>query len=104
MKLNGWQRTGIIATVVWIPCMFFHTLDQEQVGQAQTYSAIRKSCIDSGQDLYECDKVYLDGLNRDFKRERTEALLKTFVPIPFMWLGAYAILGLIRWVKRGFAP
>lgn len=73
MKLNGWKRIGIIASVVWI------------LGAGLT-------------SLAELD--YLAGTPSS---DWSAAAFVTFAPVPLGWGFVYLVLFLVRWVKRGFA-
>lgn len=106
MKLNGWKRIGIIASVVWILGAGLYTNGALQESDRKAATAISLDCesyIAKGiTSLAECDKRSGDYLAGTYSREWMAAALVAFVPVPFGWGFVYLVLFLVRWVKRGF--
>jgi hypothetical protein len=115
MKLNGWKRIGIIASVVWTLGAGIHTYDSE-LGRASDWIADTHVRCDSSlpsdskdEGAYEsgyrkCNKEAEDSLALAISNARFSAALAAFVPVPFGWGLVYLALFLVRWVKRGFTP
>jgi hypothetical protein len=111
MKLNGWKRIGIIASVVWILGAGVHTYDSE-IDSASAFITSTHVACDSNLagktgDAYttsfnECNKQADDSLAIALNSARLEAALGAFVPVPLGWGFTYLVLFLVRWVKRGF--
>jgi hypothetical protein len=102
MKLNGWQRAGVVASLVWIPSAYYcaHRAaamdDRKFAGENLTtcdevYTTLRR-------DLSECQKNYESYLNATQASERTQALKVALTPVPIGWILGYATV----WIKRGF--
>lgn len=102
MRLNGWQRLGIIASVIWA---FVGGFWDNYIGiHAGDWVVQRLSfCFEHSADWKSC--------NADFDRDFGPAIADHWyvaafvglVPIPVAWLLVYALLGLWRWVRRGFS-
>jgi hypothetical protein len=105
-KLNGWQRIGVVASVVWILGAGFYTLDAVQESDSKTAVAAALECeshIPQGiTTLAECDKRMTDYEAETYSGEWADAAIVAFVPVPLAWGLAYLTLFLTRWIKRGF--
>jgi hypothetical protein len=111
MKLNGWKRIGIIASVVWIFGAWLHTNSTVLDRQSALIVSIHIAC-DSNlggktggaweKGFAQCNKQADESLAVAIKNARLEAALAAFVPVPLGWAFVYLVLFLERWVKRGF--
>jgi hypothetical protein len=111
MRLNGWKRLGIIASVVWILGAGTHTYDSEIDSDSDFIASTHVKC-DSDQvgktggdytaAFNECNKLAADSLALAISNDRFNAALVAFVPVPLGWGFADLVLFLVRWVKRGF--
>jgi hypothetical protein len=106
VKLNGWKRIGIIASVVWILGAGVCTLkiiDDTRIATASGFTLDCEKAPDGSlRASAECDKLsteYLAGTNYE---PWVEAAVTAFVPVPLGWGFTYLALFLVRWVKRGF--
>ena len=111
LKLNGWKRTGIIASAVWILGAGVHTYDSEIGSASRLIASAHVACdshlaAKSGDDytksFNECNKRADDSLALARTNAGLEAALVAFVPVPLGWVFTYLVLFLVRWVKRGF--
>jgi hypothetical protein len=101
MKLNGWKRIGIIASVVWILGAGVHTYDSE-IDSASGFIASTHVACDSDLagktgDAYtksfnECNKQADDSLPLALTNARLETALVAFVPVPLGWGFTYLVL------------
>jgi hypothetical protein len=106
MKINGWQRLGIIASAVWILGAGLCTLKAVGDIRITNTSGLTLSCEEapngSLQWSAECDALSKGYLAETKTDPWTEATVVAFVPVPLGWGSLYLILFLTRWVKRGF--
>ena len=111
-RLNGWQRIGIVLSVIWAigGGLWGNNIGIHEGG----WVASRLG------DCYAMRSIQPDGsVPRDtdwgpcieaFHRDWPEAIshhwpyaaIVGLVPIPFAWLMVYALIGLWRWIRRGF--
>lgn len=112
MKLNGWTRLGIIASVLWTPAAWVHTFDSEADRASASIASTHVACDDSlaggpgdarTKGFNECNKQADDSLALALTNARLDATFVALVPVPLAWGFAYLALFLVRWVKRGFA-
>lgn len=109
MKLNGWKRIGIVASVVWAIGGYFHEFHSVYDGALETYSTINTHCTERANDgasttKDECDREFELSLNETYHDAREAGIFAALVPIPLAWGAVYFALFLGRWVKRGFVP
>ena len=112
-RLNGWQRIGIVLSVLWIPVGHVWALKTLQPDRLPDwpYSALcqdaetRKPnpnyerCIDDAQKWYEGQ----DKLRKlDFEDAERLAPWFALAPIPVAWFTIYVFVWLGRWIRRGF--
>jgi hypothetical protein len=54
MRLNGWQRIGIVASVVWAisaPIYLDHAAQQDAL---ETFDRVHRACLDANTDFDRC--------------------------------------------------
>ena len=112
MKLNGWKRLGIIASVAWILGAGFHTYTSEMESASKGASFTHVVCDENlagktgdawKKGFDECNRQADELLSVGVSNARMDAASVAFVPVPLGWALAYLILFLARWVRRGFA-
>jgi hypothetical protein len=107
IKINGWKRIGIIASVVWMIGAGLYTHGALQKSDSKVAVAAALDCmsyIPNGiTSLAECDKRREAYNAETYSGEWIGAAVVAFVPVPFGWGFTYLILFLVGWVKRGFS-
>src|SRR6476469_11050538 len=101
MKLNEWQRLGIIASVIGgLACAWW--------GLKLRYDPIwagYSTCLSIAYDqpAYDgCEKLLHLQLADAEGQLWWIVLLTAIVPFALAWIIAYTLVGLVRWVRRGF--
>lgn len=102
--LNGWQRIGVIVSVIWFFYGFYWG-NEQGLHQGEWVSVRREVCLGlPNANFAACDQEF----NRDWPvaiaHHWDYALFFGLVPIPLGWIVAYAIVAIVRWVRRGFQP
>ena len=113
MRLNGWQRLGIIASVCWIIVggMWIngHVIDDLGADAVTSYrqclasrSVQADGSVPKDTDWAPCSASF----DKNFKSAVADhwlyATIYTLIPIPVVWLLAYGLMMLFRWVRVGF--
>jgi hypothetical protein len=115
-RLSGWQRVGIMLSVVWaIGAAIYETYAMEDRYNA-AFSAAYRPVYDRCRDTQDRELKALgrpNGIDCAEEAGRVasavpqqsawSAAIAVFVPIPIGWLFAYALIGLVRWIRRGFS-
>ncbi len=111
VKVNGWERIGIVASVVWILSAGAHTYQSEMDSASKGIASIHVACDSNlagktgnawDMGFSECNKQANEMLAEANTNAWFSAALFAFVPVPLGWGFAYLVLFLLRWVKRGF--
>ena len=122
-QLNGWQRIGVVLSVLWaIGGSFWgYTIGYHESGDSDRDFQV---CWDGAQNWYQ-NQYQIQGtprykasdLIRDQGKCRTEydkvkkdatstgtlyAALLAVLPIPLGWLAIYKFIALLRWIREGF--
>jgi hypothetical protein len=105
MRLNGWQRIGIVASVIWAIGAPIY-LDQAALQEASAaFSRYYEACRDvPSNDPDQCfqraGRVY-DTVPR-YHLLSANGAVAALVPVGLGWLLAYALVYLVRWIRAGF--
>jgi hypothetical protein len=107
MRLNGWQRIGIVASVIWAigaPIYMDHAAQREASDRfSESYESCRAfPTIDPNRCFEQASRLY-DNVQR-YTFSTPETAVVAFVPIVLGWLGVYALVYLVRWIRAGFKP
>lgn len=109
MKLNGWKRIGIVASVAWFLGAGGCTLIVRRDQDLRFAVALEDSCTkffvgaDRTNYLKQCMKQRDDYLASMSKDVWLNAVAVATVPVPLGWGFVYLTLLLVHWIKRGFA-
>jgi hypothetical protein len=102
VRLNGWQRIGIVLSVVWALVGYFlaNAYYSDMAAGYARFSTI--SCFSTPQiNIGECyiisemECLVAAGI-------WDNAVTASLVPVLLALLIAYAFIGLWRWIRRGF--
>ena len=101
-RLNGWQRIGIICSVLWLlgQAVSIYEGDVRQANLA--YSVDFNLCLETkAKSGVECGAEAQPNLDRTFDGYWMRVAILGAAPIPFLWLFAYALIGVVQWVRLG---
>jgi hypothetical protein len=110
VKLNGWQRIGIVASVTWILGAGLHTLNSEIEGASKAIASDHIECVSNlagmteearKKGFDECNKEASSAFSAAIVSARLEALMVALLPVPFGWGLGYLAPFLVSWVRRG---
>jgi hypothetical protein len=105
MRLNGWQRIGIVASVIWAIGAPIYLDNEAQSDAEKRYSRVYGSCRDVPSNEPELCAQRAGAAYGSVPRYHFTSANGTFValaPIPVGWLLTYALVYLIRWIRAGF--
>ena len=95
-RLNGWQRVGIVLSVVWVivggTWGWRHANDQTDANFRVCIAAIQ-----TASDLQSCRETRF----RALATKGNSAAFVALAPILVVWLLVYALVALVRWIRRG---
>jgi len=110
MRLNGWQRIGIVASVIWaIGAPFYLDQAAQQEASAvfsRNYNLCRDNPSNSSDRCYDQAKRLEKDIVPRYRLlppDTANVASVSLVPIVLGWLLAYALVYLVRWIWAGFA-
>ena len=96
-RLNGWQRIGIVLSVVWIIVGSYLAY-----GTIEAQLGLQEICA----DYPEANLGFCSTSSVQRRGSPTilwiEAGISILAPILIAWLMAYALIYLARWIRAGF--
>jgi hypothetical protein len=109
-RLNGWQRIGIVLSVVWAIGAAVYEInvinDRYYAAFGAAFRPVLNRCEDDpSKNGVNCAEVAGRAARAAVPTESSwNIAIAALAPIPFFWLIAYALVGLGRWITRGFKP
>lgn len=103
-RLNGWQRIGIVLSIVWI---FVGGFWGNNIGIHEGDWAVNlyRICLQTHSgDWGACSKQFNTDYVEAVKYHWYYGAFLAFVPIPIAWLIVYGLIALTRWIRTGFKP
>lgn len=102
-RLNGWQRIGIVLSVVWAIGALVYVW-QDHTARSATHQKLYYKCMFAPDgDTSLCD-ARDQALRSASRRVTVDLLTWSLAPIPIAWLLVWGLVALVRWVRRGFQP
>ncbi len=104
MRLNGWQRLGVVLSVAWLP-VGFYLANSYALKQGDWAIFLLQECLKLRADTSNCSAEF--GKNWAVAMEyhwQIVALLVAlpFVLLPILWYLFRGLRSVICWVVRGF--
>jgi hypothetical protein len=113
MRLNGWQKIGVVVSVcwfigggLWINGIVMDELGAPAVAEHRRCLAARSiqpdGMIPKDTDWGPCSERFTGAFSAAVAGHWYYAVAYTLIPIPIVWLIVYALVGLTRWIRAGF--
>ena len=113
VHLNGWQRIGIVLSVVWV---IVGGLWGNQFGRDELRAAVvaaHRRCLDERSvqpdgtipkdtNWGPCNQALSQDYPVAVQGQWWYAVAFAFIPIPIAWLTVYGFLALVGWIKVDF--
>lgn len=113
MRLNGWQRIGVVASICWFigGGLWINGIVIDEL--TAPVEADLKRCLES-RSIQPDGSIPKDTdwgpCNQKFSRDFVPAVANhwyyaaayTLIPIPIVWLMIYGLVVMGRWIKDGF--
>jgi hypothetical protein len=108
MRLNGWQRLGVVASVMWAIGAFLVGISGEN--RAWSYYKVCMRIVGDDDDAVRrskavdrCGVRYKNDAPAAIREQQAQAAFTALVPIPFAWFFTCVGIWIVRWIRRGFA-
>jgi hypothetical protein len=106
MRLNVWQRIGVVASFAWALGGGIHQWVAD-VNRASEFSSLTyRTCSELRADAHDynfapCTAQSLKDYKTFLAGSWEDATFTALAPIPLAWLLAYAAIGIVKWVLAG---
>src|SRR5215467_12008855 len=106
MRLNGWQRIGIVASVIWAIAapIYFDNVAENDARERfyMHYDLCRNNPSNSSDRCAEEADRWRNTVQRyRLFTDTANVAAVSLVPIPLGWLFAYILISLGRWIRAG---
>jgi hypothetical protein len=112
-KLNGWQRIGVVLSVVWAIGGVGWGFNIAYIDVEQNYSQCRAGAnalyihtanetSEWGKALEQCDLNHVNQNEDAAFYGSVHAVFIGLLPIPIGWFAVYKSIALLRWIREGF--
>ena len=102
MRLNGWQRIGVVLTALWLVGFGAPYLLSSLRDADRSASNALRLCLDYSDKYEDCSSRYEETIG-DYQRvELATWAIVVLAPVPLAWLLAFGGVWTTRWVRRGF--
>ena len=107
MRLNGWQRIGIVASVIWAigAPIYLDSVAQNEARERfkLSYGLCRDIPTNDPNRCSERASQQADTVQRyRLLTDKAIVAVVSLVPIALGWLLVYVLVGLGRWIRAGF--
>jgi hypothetical protein len=97
INLNGWQRIGVVVSVLWIVLAAAYSFKEISEGPFGTRFLTDVVTSKTDEDNPFRDKPFL-GVPVDTTLNLMKLCATAFVPIAALWIGGWAV----AWIAKGF--
>ena len=105
MRLNGWQRIGIVASVIWAigAPIYLDSAAEQKAGEnfSRYYELCRDNTSNDPNRCFELASRQYDLVER-YHLLSANGAVAALVPVGLGWLLAYALVYLVLWIRAGF--
>ena len=98
LRLNLWQRLGIVASIVWAAGAYLAEMSQQSEFAARIAF---DPCTAHDAWAYLHANCGVESYKAAMHDAWQAALQVALIPIPFVWLAVYIVIWTIRWVWAG---
>jgi len=109
-RLNGWQRAGLVLSILWAIGAGMHARNGDQEGAKSFADLSYKACTDQkllahDSDLSSCERERQANIAKWLNDGNSNANIAflALVPIPFGWLAGFILLYVVRAQIAGFS-
>src|SRR5579871_2141603 len=95
LRLNMWQRLGLVASVIWPIYAYFSDMGRQTKGLGELAFG---PCVRAGNPDITCGQSLYETLWRE---AMWNSVLAALLPIPLIWLLAYVVIWTLRWIWAG---
>src|SRR5262245_15419584 len=103
-RVNGWQRTGIVLSVVWVACASMWFIQQIPADQPAIASVYLQCIAEPDSHRSVCNARASSFANMVGSDVLAEWPWVALAPVFVLWILAYIVVWLGRWIVAPLAP
>ena len=105
MRLNGWQRIGVVLSIIWAVGAAEYERDR-QIEQGNELAEFRyRLCMETkSANANSCSEKLGKDLKKAVEPFWGNIAFYSLAPVVAGWVVIYLIIIIVRWVKTGFKP
>jgi hypothetical protein len=104
MKLNRWQRIGVVLSVLWMLGGAAYERKSQVDTATSSAQLTYKMCLDiGGEQIAKCSEEFAKNYAEFLKPYWIDVALRAFAPVLLGWLLVFIIIRVYRWIKAGEA-
>lgn len=107
MRFNGWHRSGIVLSIVWVLGVGIYQRNAELKRANEAVSSMFAMCVET--HLLSADKKSTDCLQETEKNRMIwlegswgNVAWLAFLPVLLAWSAVFLLVRVWRWVRAGF--
>lgn len=103
MRLNGWQRIGVVLSVIWALGSAIHVRQEQVANGYRLYQLQQSTCLNGDiSKSRECSEKHPLQEAMDASVQWSDVAFFAFGPVTAGWLALWIAVGVFRWIKLGF--
>ena len=104
MHVNGWQRVGVVLSVLWAIGAAIYIRSAQVQSADSLFKMEFSTCLnEQGSTIEACSNTVSLQHAMDITADWPDVAFFAFAPVIAGWLVAYIALKTFRWVKTGFS-
>jgi hypothetical protein len=105
MRLGGWQRVGIVISIIWMICAAIYQRHADIKHATNAANLTYQVCSESESFLKgerDCSKEFEKTWHLWLEGSWGNVAFVALVPVPLGWIIFCGLIGVSRWIRRGF--
>jgi hypothetical protein len=102
MRLNGWQRIGLVLSVLWVVGAAIHQRNKQVNAADALFQLQYDTCLDHAHKWKDCETVSF-GAAMDATANWPDVAFFAFGPAIAGWIVVLIAIRTFRWISDGFS-
>ena len=103
MRLNGWQRIGLVLSVLWVLGAAIHERNKQVNAADALFQLQYRICLGQADTMKNCGDTVLYQAAMDATASWSNVAFYAFGPVIAGWLVVLITLRIYSWVADGFS-
>lgn len=103
MRLNGWQRIGLVLSVLWVLGAAIHVRNEQVNAADKLFQSQYRMCLEQADPVKNCGDTVSLQTAMDATAYWSDAAFYAFGPVIAGWLIVLIAIRTLRWVSDGFS-